>query len=206
MKTLLRSLVCLSALGAVLGSGARAAATAEVGQPAPDFSHADIDGNTHRLSEYRGKTVVLEWVNPECPFVRKHYNQSGNIPKLQQACAAGGVIWLSINSAAQGRQGDFPPERVKPWMQEVHAAPAHYFRDQDGAVGHLYGAKTTPHLFIINPDGVLVYAGGIDSIASADPADIAKATNYADAALADLRAGRPVAHANTKPYGCSVKY
>jgi hypothetical protein len=205
MKTLLRSLALLSALTALPGLGALATA-AETGQPAPDFSLTDIAGKTHRLSEYRGKTVVLEWVNPECPFVRKHYNQSGNLPKLQQTYTAGGIVWLSINSAAAGKQGDFAPERVQQWMQEVHAAPTHYFRDQDGAVGHLYGAKTTPHLFIVNPEGVLVYAGGIDSIASADPADIAKATNYVDAAMADLKAGRPVAHANTKPYGCSVKY
>jgi hypothetical protein len=149
---------------------------------------------------------VLEWVNPECPIVQKHYNKSGNIPRLQKTYTDQGVVWLSINSAAAGKQGDYEPGQVKAWMQQVGAAPADYFRDPTGAVGHLYGAKTTPHIFIINRDGTLVYAGGIDSIASADPADIPQATNYVNAAMADLAAGRPVAMANTRPYGCSVKY
>jgi hypothetical protein len=205
MKTPVKNLLLISALGAALSLGVSAMA-AEVGQPAPDFTLTDIDGHTHTLSSYQGKLVVLEWVNPECPIVQKHYNKSGNIPGLQKTYTAQGVVWLSINSAASGQQGDFNPAQVKAWMQQVGAAPTDYFRDQTGMVGHLYGAKTTPHIFIINPAGTLVYAGGIDSIASADPADIARATNYVNAAMADLAAGRPVALSNTKPYGCSVKY
>jgi hypothetical protein len=185
---------------------AASAKAAEVGQLAPDFALTDIDGTAHKLSDYKGKIVVLEWVNPECPIVQKHYNKSGNIPRLQKTYTGQGMVWLSINSAAAGKQGDFEPPQVKAWMQKVGAAPTDYFRDPTGSVGHLYGAKTTPHIFIINPDGALVYAGGIDSIASSDPADIPQATNYVNAAMADLAAGRPVAVANTRPYGCSVKY
>ena len=182
------------------------AATAEVGAPAPDFTLTDISGATHRLLDYRGKIVILEWVNPDCPIVHKHYNLSGNIPRLQAKYTSEGVIWLSINSAAPGNEGDYPAAAVRGWMQLVHWAGTDYLRDPTGAVGHLYGAKTTPHIFIINQDGTLVYAGGIDSIPSADPADIAQATNYVDATMADLDAGRPVAVSHSRPYGCSVKY
>lgn len=205
MNALNRNILWAAALGAALNLGAPARA-AEVGQPAPDFTLTDLDGTGHKLSEYTGKIVVLEWVNPECPIVQKHYNKSGNIPRLQKTYTAQGVVWLSINSAAPGKQGDYAAPEVKAWMQLVGAAPTDYFRDPTGTVGHLYGAKATPHIFIINREGTLVYAGGIDSIPSADPADIAKATNYVDAAMADLAAGRPVADANTRPYGCSVKY
>ena len=205
MKTFLRTVLPIAALtaGLSLGIGARAA---EVGQPAPDFSLTDINGATHRLSDYKGKLIVLEWVNPECPIVQKHYVKSHNIPGLQRTYTDKGVVWLSINSAASGKQGDYDPAQAKAWMQRVGAAPTAYFRDRNGAVGHLYGAKATPHLFIINREGTLVYQGGIDSIASADPDDIASATNYVNAAMADLAAGRPIAQSNTRPYGCSVKY
>ena len=152
MKTPVKNLLLISALGAALSLGVSAMA-AEVGQPAPDFTLTDIDGHTHTLSSYQGKLVVLEWVNPECPIVQKHYNKSGNIPGLQKTYTAQGVVWLSINSAASGQQGDFNPAQVKAWMQKVGAAPTDYFRDQTGMVGHLYGAKTTPHIFIINPAG-----------------------------------------------------
>jgi hypothetical protein len=205
MKTLTKNLVLMVAFSAALSLGARAK-VAEVGQPAPDFTLTDIDGSTHSLSEYKGKIVVLEWVNPECPFVQKHYNKTGNIPRLQKTYTGEGVIWLSINSAAPGKQGDFDPAQVKAWMQQVNAAPTDYFRDPTGVAGHLYGARNTPHIFIVNRDGTLVYAGGIDSIASAKPEDIAQATNYVNAAMTDLMAGRPVAVSNTRPYGCSVKY
>jgi AhpC/TSA family len=205
MKTFPRTVLLIAALAAGLSSatGARAA---EVGQPAPDFSLTDINGVTHRLSDYRGKLVVLEWVNPECPIVGKHYIKSHNIPGLQQTYTEKGVVWLSINSAAPGNEGDFDPAQAKAWLQRVGAAPTAYFRDQNGSVGHLYGAKATPHLFIIDREGTLVYQGGIDSIASSDPDDIARATNYVNAAMADLAAGRPVAQSSTRPYGCSVKY
>jgi hypothetical protein len=205
MKTPVKCFLLIAALGAALSLGVPAR-SAEVGQPAPNFTLTDINGNTHTLSSYKGKIVVLEWVNPECPIVQKHYNKSGNIPALQRTYTAQGVVWLSINSAAPGKQGDFDPAQVKAWLQKVGAAPTGYFRDQTGMVGRLYGAKATPHIFIINPAGTLVYAGGIDSIASADPADIARATNYVNATMADLAAGRPVAVSSAKPYGCSVKY
>jgi hypothetical protein len=192
-------------IAAVLGSGL-AARAAEVGQAAPDFTLTDLGGQSHRLSEYRGKTVVLEWVNPECPIVRKHYNKSGNIPQLQKTYTGQGVVWLSINSAAAGKEGDYDAAQARKWMEQVNAAPTDYFRDSSGQVGHLYGAKTTPHLFIINPEGTLVYAGGIDSIPTADPADIVKATNYVTEAMSELQSGKPISHPNTRPYGCSVKY
>lgn len=181
-------------------------ASLEVGNPAPDFTLTDIAGQSHTLSSLRGKTVVLEWVNPGCPFVKKHYDRSGNIPATQKAALADGVIWFQINSAAPGKEGDLDAKAHAEWAKRVGAVSTAYFRDQDGKVGHLYDARTTPHLFIINPEGVLVYQGGIDSIRSANPDDIAKATNYVKAALADLKAGRPVEHATTQPYGCSVKY
>jgi hypothetical protein len=176
-----------------------------VGEPAPDFALTDLSGQVHRLSEYRGKVVVLEWTNPECPFVLKHYN-SGNIPNLQKAARADGVVWLAINSGHPGAQGDFEPAEVRAWLDAKGAAPSDYFRDQDGRVGHLYGAKATPHLFVITADGTLVYAGGIDSIPSAKVSDLARATNYVRAALAAVKAGQPVAVPTSRAYGCSVKY
>lgn len=176
-----------------------------VGQPAPDFTLTAINGSTHKLSDYKGKTVVLEWVNPECPFVVKHY-ESGNMPATQKAATAAGVVWLSINSGHAGAQGDFDAAQVAAWAKATGAAPTAYLRDQNGAVGRLYGAKTTPHMFVITADGTLVYDGAIDSIRSPKQADIAKAENYVNSALAAVKAGQPVAKANTQPYGCSVKY
>lgn len=203
MKTI-TSVLCASVvtLCSVVSSFA---AMAKTGEPAPAFTLTDINGQTHSLSDYKGKTVVLEWVNPECPFVRKHY-ESGNMPALQKEAEADGVVWISINSAAPGKQGDFAPAEVKSWMGRVGAAPTVYARDPKGELGHLYGAKTTPHMFVITPAGELVYDGAIDSIRSADKSDIAKAQNYVKTALADVKAGQPVAKANTQPYGCSVKY
>ena len=183
-----------------------AVAAPEVGKPAPDFTLTDIGGKSHALSSFAGKTVVLEWVNPECPFVVKHYEKSGNMPKLQKAALADGIVWLQINSGHAGAQGDFEPAKVKEWMAKTGASSTAYFRDADGKVGKLYDARTTPHMYIVNPQGVLVYAGGIDDIRSANPDDIAKATNYVTAALADLKAGRAVQTATSRPYGCSVKY
>lgn len=177
-----------------------------VGQPAPDFTLTDLNGQSHTLSSFKGKTVVLEWVNPECPFVVKHYEKSGNMPATQKAALGQGVVWLSINSGHPGAQGDFDKAKVEAWMNKNGAASTAYFRDQDGKVGKLYDARTTPHMFVINPEGVLVYAGGIDDIRSANPDDIAKATNYVKAALADLAAGRAVQTSSSRPYGCSVKY
>lgn len=203
MKSITRFLIvaaaCLAAFPALMH------AAAEVGRAAPDFTLTDITGQRHSLSEFKGKTVVLEWVNPECPFVMKHY-ESGNMPKLQKAATADGVIWLSINSAAPGQEGDYDAAQAEGWQKNLKAAPTAYFRDQDGKVGHLYDARTTPHMYVIDGSGTLVYAGGIDSIRSSRVEDIAKATNYVTAALADLKAGRPVRTAHSQPYGCSVKY
>ena len=188
---------------AMLAPLARPAVT--VGQPAADFSLTDINGQAHRLSAYRGKTVVLEWTNPECPIVRKHY-LSGNMPSLQKSATADGVVWLSINSGHPGSQGDYDPAQVEGWLKSTGAAPTVYMRDPDGSVGHLYGAKATPDMYVIAADGTLIYAGAIDSIASADVSDIARATNYVRAALDSLKAGRAVAVASSRPYGCAVKY
>lgn len=198
-KTLLASVV----LGSALFSGLMAA---QVGQPAPDFTLTDIKGQTHSLSSFRGKTVVLEWVNPECPIVVKHYEESGNIPKLQQQATGDGVVWLQINSGHKGAQGDFEPAEVLTWKQKNSVAATAYLRDQAGKVGRLYQARTTPHMYIVDAQGTLVYAGGIDSIRSGNPKDIPKATNYVREALADLKEGRPVRTATSQPYGCGVKY
>jgi hypothetical protein len=201
-----RSLLILAAAFAVgpLASVGRAAVA--IGQPAPDFTLTDLDGQTRKLSDYKGKTVVLEWNNPDCPIVHKHYD-SGNMPKLQKAAVADGVVWLMINSGAPGKQGgDYTPDQIKAWLRERGASPTDYFRDPDGTVGHLYGAKTTPHMFVVTAAGTLVYDGAIDSIPSADQADIPKAENYVSEALAAVKAGQPVSVATSRPYGCAVKY
>ncbi len=191
---------------ATLSLTATFASAAVVGQPAPDFTLTDIEGNTHSLADFKGKTVVLEWMNQECPFVVKHYEKSGNIPAMQKAAAVEGIIWLTINSGRPGAQGDFAPDKVRAWAKENKAAYTAYFRDQNGKVGRLYDAKTTPHMYVINAEGTLVYNGAIDSIRSANAADIAKAENYVTAALAAVKAGGPVKTPNTQAYGCSVKY
>jgi len=202
MKSL-KLLLALAAFGAFAGT---AGAKVEVGQPAPDFTLTDINGQTHSLSDYKGKIVVLEWNNPDCPIVHKHY-ESGNIPSLQKTATAGGAVWLMINSGAPGKEGaDYTPDQIKSWLQKYSAAPTAYFYDHDGKVGHLYNAKTTPDMYVINADGILVYEGAIDSIRSADIADIAKATNYVKAALDAIKSGQPVPTPVSRPYGCSVKY
>lgn len=196
-------LVIAAALAAFAPCSAHAAATA--GLPAPDFSLSDLSGQPRKLSDFRGKIVVLEWTNPTCPIVRKHY-ESGNMPSLQKAATSEGVVWLSINSGHSGSAGDYDPERAQNWLKATGASPTFYLRDEDGRVGHLYGATATPDMFVIAADGTVVYAGAIDSIASADPSDIARATNYVKAALDSARQGAPVAVATTHPYGCSIKY
>jgi hypothetical protein len=206
MKTSFR-LLTLLATAAVALSFTSAHAAVQTGSLAPDFSLTDLDGKIHKLSDYKGKIVVLEWNNPLCPFVKKNYEKSGNLPKLQKTATTDGVIWLTINSGAVGKEGgDFTDAQLKEYLGKNGAAPTAYLPDHDGKVGHLFGAKTTPHLFVITADGKLAYDGAIDSIRSADPADIAKATNYLAAALSSVKAGKPVEKANTEPYGCSVKY
>ncbi len=193
------------ALGATLLLDAPAHAAPAVGQPAPDFVAVDTAGQRHKLSDFAGKYVVLEWTNPGCPFVRKHYG-SGNMPATQKAATAKGVVWLAINSTERAAGDYLPPERLAAWMQEQSAAATHVLMDEDGIIGQAYGARTTPHLYIIDPKGVLVYAGGIDSIPSARVDDIKTATNYVNQALAEAFGGKPISAASTRAYGCSIKY
>jgi peroxiredoxin len=190
---------------ALLAVAACARATPEVGRPAPDFSAADSRGQTHRLADYRGKTVVLEWTNHDCPYVRKHYG-SGNMQALQREATGQGAVWLSVISSAPGKQGHVTGTQADQLTRDRKAAPSAVLLDPEGRVGRLYGAKTTPHLYVIDDKGTLMFMGGMDDRATADPADIPGAKNHVRAALADLKAGRPVAEAVTRPYGCSVKY
>ena len=187
----------------IVSSGAFAAVT--VGSAAPDFSLPDANGKMQTLSQYKGKTVVLEWNNPGCPFVQKHYS-SGNIPKQQADATKEGVVWLTINSGASGKQGHLDNAGAQAFVAQYHAAPSAYLFDGDGKVGHLYGAKTTPHMYIVDAGGTLRYMGGIDSIASTDKDDLAKATQYVPQALAELKAGKPISVKTSEPYGCAVKY
>jgi alkyl hydroperoxide reductase subunit AhpC len=182
------------------------AQAATVGQAAPDFTLTDVNGKAVKLSDFKGKTVVLEWTNPGCPFVRKHYQQSGNMPKLQKEKADAGVVWLAINSTEAGHGDYLAPAKMGAWMTEQKAAATATLMDTDGKVGQAYAAKTTPHMYVIDAKGMLAYAGAIDSISSAKADDISKATNFVRAAVADLKAGKAVATPSTRPYGCSVKY
>jgi AhpC/TSA family protein len=184
---------------------ASAAFAARVGEPAPDFTATDSNGQTHRLADYRGKFVVLEWHNNGCPYTRKHY-ESGNMENLQREWTARGVIWFTVISSAPGEQGYVTAEQENEYMREMHAAPTAALLDPDGQLGHLYDAKTTPHMFVIDPGGNLIYDGAIDDRPTPDASDIAGATNYVSQALTEATAGRPVSVATTRPYGCSVKY
>jgi peroxiredoxin len=194
-------------LAAVVALGAASTGWAEalVGQPAPDFTLSDAGGQPHALSQHRGAHVVLEWFNNECPFVRKHYD-SGHMQRLQAAYTAKGVVWLTIASSAPGKQGHVTPAQAQEVVRERQARQTALLLDPEGTVGRLYGAKTTPHMFIVGPDGALLYAGAIDDAPSADPADLAGATNYVARALDEALAGAPVSIPRTDSYGCSVKY
>ena len=198
-RTLL-SAAALLALGAHLPARA-----ARVGQPAPDFSLPDTGGKAVRLADFRGRFVVLEWTNPGCPFVRKHY-ESGNMGATQKLARDQGVAWLAINSTETASGDYLEPPRLADWLKQHQGVPTAVLMDPEGTTGRAYDAKTTPHLYIVDPQGMLVYAGGIDSIASARVSDIEKATNRVKAALADIAAKRPIAQAVTKPYGCTIKY
>lgn len=194
----------LAALGsaALLPRPAQAAAT--VGQPAPDFRLSDTAGQSVSLSQFKGKTVVLEWNNPGCPFVRKHYN--GNMQALQKDFTQKGVVWLAVNST-ETRSGDYlEPEQLARWMRDKGASPTATLMDVDGKAGTAFGARVTPHMYIVNAQGLLVYAGGIDSIPSARESDIQKATNHVRQGLTELLAGQPVSVATSRAYGCSIKY
>jgi hypothetical protein len=182
-----------------------ALARVAVGEAAPDFTLTDSNGKSRSLSEFKGKVVVLEWNNPECPFVGKHYG-SGNMQKQQADATASGVVWLTINSSASGRQGDITGAEANAYVAKVGGRQTAYLLDPSGQVGHLYGARTTPHMYVIDKSGVLRYMGGIDSIKSTDKDDVAKATQYVPQALSELAAGKPVSVPKAEPYGCAVKY
>jgi peroxiredoxin len=205
MKRTIQAMVpVLAGLFLILSLPAKAEETL-VGQAAPNFTLADTYGNKHSLSDYKGKIIVLEWINHDCPFVAKLYN-SGKMQELQKTYTGKGVIWLSMNSSAPGKQGYRKPEEANELTRQKKAAPTALLLDSEGEVGKLYGAKTTPQMFIINKDGILVYNGAIDDIRSANIDDIAKAKNYVQLALDELLAGKEVSIKTSQPYGCSVKY
>lgn len=181
------------------------AQTAELDKKAPDFQLIDSHGKTHKLSDFAGKNVVLEWINFDCPFVVKHY-KSENMQKLQQEYTDKGVIWLSICSSNEGKQGYFKPEEINKRIADNKAKMTAYLIDTDGKVGKMYGAKVTPHIYIINKEGILVYQGAIDNIKSTDVDDIPKATNYVREVFDALNSGKKIPNKSTTPYGCSVKY
>lgn len=181
------------------------AQSAKLNEMAPDFKLKDSKGNEHSLSDYKGKVVVLEWINYDCPFVKKHYS-SKNMQTLQEKYSKQGVIWLAICSSAPGKQGNFSSDEINKRSKEYGAMFTAYLIDESGKVGKMYGAKTTPHMYIINSDGKLVYAGGIDDKASTDVADIKTAKNYVSSALDELLSGKQVTVQTSTPYGCSVKY
>lgn len=195
-------LIALTALAVV---SAPASAAPVVGTPAPNFKLADANGKVVTLSDFRGKTVVLEWNNPGCPFVKKHYD-SGNMQKAQAAAARDGVVWLSINSGAPGKQGHMSGAEAKAFVAKAGARPTAYLLDPKGVVGKAYDAKTTPHMYVVNKAGTLVYAGGIDDKPTPRPADINGARNHVLAALSEIKAGKAVSVATSRPYGCAVKY
>jgi hypothetical protein len=190
---------------AVLLAAAGAWAQAVVGQPAPAFSAKDLQGRPVALADFKGRHVVLEWVNPGCPFVQKHYD-SGNMPATQKSAVDKGVVWLSVSSTARDARDYRPPADLAAWLKGRQAVPTATLDDADGKIGRAYGARTTPHMYLIDPQGRLVYAGAIDSKPSANPSDIKTATNYVSQAIGEALAGRPVSQSQTTAYGCSVKY
>lgn len=181
------------------------AQTATIDSPAPDFTLVDSHGKQHSLSDFAGKYVVLEWINFDCPFVKKHY-YGDHMQNLQKKYTAKGVVWLAICSSAEGKQGNYSTSEINKWLTEHEANLNAYLIDESGEVGKMYSAKTTPHMYIINPEGILIYAGAIDSIKSTDQDDVAKAENYIEKALDEAISGGEVTTKVTVPYGCSVKY
>jgi hypothetical protein len=182
-----------------------AAWAARVGEPAPDFTATDTNGKIQKLSEYQRKFVVLEWSNRGCPYTQKHYN-SGNMQRLQREWTGRGVIWLTVISSAPGKQGYVTASEENAYLKQVNAGPTAVLLDPTGALGHLYGAKTTPHIFIISPQGTLIYNGAIDDRPTTDVADVNGAKNYVSAALVEATSGKPVSNPISRPYGCSIKY
>ena len=178
---------------------------ARVGERAPDFTATDTNGKTHKLSEHAGKFVVLEWTNRGCPYTLKHYD-SGNMQRLQKEWTARGVVWLTVISSAPGKQGYMTATEENAYVKQINGSPTAVLLDPTGALGHIYDAKTTPHMFIINPQGTLIYNGAIDDHASTDAADIPNSKNYVSLALSEALGGKPVSEPTSRPYGCTVKY
>ena len=200
---ILGATLALAAVASIHGTPASAAAS--VGQPAPDFTVTDTQGTARSLSSLKGKVVVLEWTNADCPFTKKHYD-SANMQNLQREAASAGVVWLSVISSAPGEQGYVTPTEANKLTANRKAAPTGVLLDPEGKLGHAYGAMTTPHMFVIDTLGVLRYAGGIDSLGTTSAADIPKAVPYFRNALLSVEKGEAVAQPQTRPYGCSVKY
>lgn len=203
-----RARIALVAVGLVtaLGlAGQDAFAAAKIGEPAPAFTAESADGVERSLSDYAGRTVVLEWTNHDCPYVRKHYD-TGNMQALQEQATADGVVWLTVISSAPGEQGHVDGAEAKRIAAEAAASPSEILLDPEGVVGRAYGAKTTPHMYVIDRDGRLVYMGGIDDRPTTKSADVEGAENYVAATLSDLAADRPVQIPASRPYGCSIKY
>ncbi len=195
----------LTVITAVIGGAIYASDIPPVGSAAPDFSLTDTHGETHSLSQYKGKYVVLEWFNPECPFVKKHYG-SDNMQKLQKEYTSKGVVWLTIDSNAPGTYGSMTPEEAQKIMTSWKTHQTALLLDPQGKAGRAYGAKNTPDMVVINPEGKIVYEGAIDSKATPNPADIPTSTNYVKAALDESMSGKPVSNPTTRPYGCHVQY
>jgi len=199
MKHILKSTLTL------LVAAGTAVAAPQVGSPAPEFNLTDSNGTSHKLSDFKGKFVVLEWLNHGCPFVQKHYD-GGNMQSLQKEYTGKDVVWLSIVSSAPGKQGHMSPEETNKTKEEKGSAATAILNDEDGTVGKLYDAKVTPELFVINPEGTLIYAGAIDDKKSVESADTAGAKNYVKQALDEAMTGKPVSEPTTEAYGCGVKY
>jgi peroxiredoxin len=191
-------------MGLLLGLVTIAVAV-RVGEPAPDFTAVDSNGKSQRLSDYKGKYIVLEWHNQGCPYTKKHY-ESGNMQRLQKEWTGKGIVWFTVISSAPGTQGYVTPTQENDYLKQMNAAPTAVLMDPGGTLGHLYAAKTTPHMFIIDPKGTLIYDGAIDDHPTSDQSDIAASKNYVSAALGEALAGKPVTDPATQPYGCSVKY
>jgi hypothetical protein len=196
MKQLALAAACAAALGAL--------AAAPVGQPAPTFNVTDLAGKPVNLADYKGKTVVLEWNNFGCPFVQKHY-RSGNMQALQKKYGKD-VVWLAVNSTTKSASDYEEPPRIESQLKGFQATPARYLMDEPGVMGTAYGAKVTPHMYVIDPQGKVVYNGAIDDKRSTNPEDVKTSRNYVVAALEELKAGKPVSNPTTTPYGCTIKY
>ena len=201
MKNFCRAILNLGVLFILISS----ALAAKVGEPAPDFTATDSNGKGHHLADYKGKFVVLEWHNQGCPYTRKHY-ESGNMQRLQKEWTNKGVVWFTVISSAPGTQGYVTPAEENDYVGKMKAAPTAVLLDPDGTVGHLYKAMTTPHMYIIDPQGRLIYNGAIDDHPTSDASDIASSKNYVSTALQQAMGGKPITEAATRPYGCTVKY